>query len=286
LNALDLDSLVITPETLMMVAELDEFNGAWKQLAADEHQRLGDMRKAATIESIGASTRIEGSKMTDGDVSALLENMDGASLKSRDEQEVAGYAAVIKTIHDAWEAISITENHIKQLHGDLLRYADKDVRHRGAYKTLPNHIVAADAKGNTLSVVFKTTDPFATPARMTELVDWYEREVEGENHHPIIITAVFIMVFLAIHPFQDGNGRLSRLLTTLMLMRQNYSFVPYVSLEGIIERDLGGYYSALRGTQTTLDGTPDWQPWLSFFLNSLVMNIVCTDTQHLACLGW
>ncbi|NCA73158.1 MAG: Fic family protein, partial [Sphingobacteriia bacterium] len=163
----------------------------------------------------------------------------------------------------------VTENHIKQLHRDLLRFSDKDERHRGAYKTASNSVAAFDAEGNQVGVVFETASPFETPRRMAELVDWLDQAQQGELH-PLIAIGIFVVVFLEIHPFQDGNGRLSRVLTTLLLLRAGYAYVPYSSLESVIEQSKEGYYLALRRTQGTIrTEAPDWTPWLTFFLKAL-----------------
>ncbi|MDR0809936.1 MAG: Fic family protein, partial [Gemmobacter sp.] len=164
----------------------------------------------------------------------------------------------------------LTENHIRQLHQTLLRHSDQDVRHRSSYKTLSNNVAAFDADGREIGVVFATASPFDTPREMEVLVAWTRKALDEEAHHPLLIIAVFIVTFLAIHPFQDGNGRLSRVLTTLLLLRAGYAYVPYASLERVIEENKDLYYKALRRTQTTLKSeTPDWEPWVGFFLRSL-----------------
>jgi Fic family protein len=175
----------------------------------------------------------------------------------------------METVFASWSEITVTENHIKQLHRDLLRYSDKDQRHRGEYKTSSNSVAAFDADGKQVGVVFETASPFETPRLMTELVVWLDQAQQGELH-PLLAIGIFVVVFLAIHPFQDGNGRLSRVLTTLLLLRAGYAYVPYSSLESVIEQSKEGYYLALRRTQGTLSGdSPDWNPWLTYFLRAL-----------------
>ncbi|HYG89951.1 MAG TPA: DUF977 family protein [Azospirillum sp.] len=268
---IDASTLRITPEVLSMIAELDEFKGAWRAIGRIAPERLSGLRRVATIESIGSSTRIEGAKLSDRDVERLLSNLDIRAFTSRDEQEVAGYAAVMDAVFEHWDAITLTENHIRQLHRDLLVYSDKDERHRGTYKILPNHVEAFDADGRSLGVVFATVSPFETPKRMTELVSWTCDQLDGKRLHPLLVIAIFIVVFLEIHPFQDGNGRLSRVLTTLLLLRAGYAYVPYSSLESVIEQNKEGYYLALRQTQGTIrTSAPDWSPWLAFFLRALL----------------
>jgi Fic family protein len=269
-NPLNAETLAITPEILALIAGIDEFKGAWRALGMLAPERLQALRKVATIESVGSSTRIEGAKLTDREVERLLSNLAIRSLATRDEQEVAGYAEVMERVFESHDDIAITENHVLQLHRDLLRYSDKDDWHRGGYKTTPNNVAAFDERGNHIGIVFETASPFETPGRMTELIAWvHAARVEGRSH-PLLVIAVFIVVFLEIHPFQDGNGRLSRILTTLMLLRAGYAYVPYTSLESVIEQDKEAYYLALRQTQRTIrTERPDWQPWLLFFLRVL-----------------
>jgi Fic family protein len=268
------ETIQITPDLLAILSEIDEFKGAWRALGTLAPERLNALRRVATIESIGSSTRIEGSKLTDREVEKLLALLEIKSFASRDEQEVAGYAEVMETIFRAWTDIPITENHIRQLHRDLLRYSEKDERHRGEYKTLPNHVGAFDETGKMIGIVFETASPFDTPRRMAELVAWLNEVRELKRLHPLLIVAIFTVVFLEIHPFQDGNGRLSRILTTLLLLQAGYVYVPYSSLESVIEQSKEGYYLALRQTQgTILTDAPNWQPWLMFFLRALQQQV-------------
>ena len=261
----------ISPEILKHIAALDEFKGQWRAFKRLSRDQLSQLKYVATIESIGSSTRIEGSKLTDQQVATLLSGLKIQEFKNRDEEEVAGYAAAMDTVFESFEHISVTENHICQLHRILLQFSTKDERHRGEYKALDNHVAAFDADGKQLGIVFETASPFETPFAMKQLVDWMiEAEKDGDLH-PLLITGIFVVWFLAIHPFQDGNGRLSRVLTTLLLLRHGYSYVPYASLESVIEENKEFYYKALRKTQATLRSTPvDWEPWLLFFLRCLV----------------
>jgi len=263
-------SILITPEFLALIGEIDEFKGAWRALGTLAPERLSALRWVATIESIGSSTRIEGSKLSDREVERLLANLAIESFASRDEQEVAGYAEVMETIFQSWAEMPVTENLIKQLHRDLLRHSHKDERHRGAYKTVPNNVAAFDAEGRQVGIVFVTASPFDTPRRMADLVAWLQETREAARLHPLLIVAVFTVVFLEIHPFQDGNGRLSRILTTLLLLKSGYAYVPYSSLESVIENSKESYYLALRQTQESVHtDAPDWQPWLTFFLRAM-----------------
>jgi len=185
-------------------------------------------------------------------------------------QEVAGYAEAMDLVLQAFEDLRITENHIRRLHQVLLKHSTKDERHRGDYKALPNHVVAFDENGQEIGTIFETASPFETPGDMESLIAWINKATNEDAMHPLLLIAVFVVVFLAIHPFQDGNGRLSRILTTLMLLRSGYAYVPYASLESVIEENKDLYYRALRRTQTTIrTETPDWDPWVGFFLRCL-----------------
>lgn len=264
------DLLVITSEILSLIAEIDEFKGAWQALGRLAPERLQALKKVATIESIGSSTRIEGAKLSDREVEALLSRLDPSSFRSRDEQEVAGYAFTCEQMFSNFEAIPFTENSIKQFHGSLLKYSDKDEHHRGEYKKFPNNIEAFDENGKSLGIIFGTTSPFDTPFRMQELIYWTREALETKSLHPLLIAGIFIVTFLAIHPFQDGNGRLSRCITTLLLLKSGYLYMPYASLESVIESNKESYYLALRRTQQSLESShPDYNPWLLFFLRSL-----------------
>lgn len=267
MNPKDLD---ITPDILKLIAEVDEFKGSWKLLKTLSPERLRSLKHIATIESIGSSTRIEGSKLSDDAVEELIAGLQNQSFASRDEQEVAGYAMAMDLVYENYENISLSENYITQLHRDLLRHSSKDERHRGAYKKHSNSVEAFDASGKSVGVVFETSTPFDTPRKMKELLEWTNATLEDKSHHPLIVVAIFVVTFLAIHPFQDGNGRLSRILTSLLLLKTGYNYIPYSSMESIVEKNKDSYYIALRRTQTTLEkDVTDWLPWLRFFFGSL-----------------
>jgi Fic family protein len=268
------DTLEITPDVLRQIAGIDEFKGAWRALGTLAPDRLSALRRVATIESIGSSTRIEGSKLTDREVERLLSNLEIRSFATRDEQEAAGYAELMDLVFESHRDIPFDENHIRQLHKILLRHSDKDSWHRGEYKTTSNGVAAFDESGAQIGVVFQTASPFDTPRLMTELVAWVDRERETARLHPLLVIALCVVVFLEIHPFQDGNGQLSRVLTTLMLLQAGYAHVPFGSLESVIERNEEAYYLALRQTQGTIrTESPNWRPWLEFFLGSLAEQV-------------
>jgi Fic family protein len=239
------NSIQITPEILALIAQIDEFKGAWRALGTLAPDRLAALRRVASIESIGSSTRMAGGKLSDREVERLLSDAQIMSFTSIDEQAVAGYAEVVEMALSSGQDIPFTEDLIQQLHRDLLIYSEQDAAHRGHYNNIPNKL-------------------------MTELMAWFNQALEARQWHPLLLIALWVVVFLEIHPFQDGNGRLSRLLTTLLLLRAGYAYVPYSSLENIIEQNRAAYEQALQQTQATIrSDTPDWQPWLLFFLRSL-----------------
>ncbi len=263
-------SFDVSHAAVQLIAEIDAFKGRWEVLQAISPERLRALRHVATIESIGSSTRIEGVKLSDRQIETLLARLERRSFKTRDEQEVAGYADVMDVIFESWRELTLTENHIRQLHSILLQHSAKDQRHRGQYKTAPNHVVAYDASGQEIGIVFETATPFETPLQMERLIAWTARAMDEQTMHPLLVIVVFVVNFLAIHPFQDGNGRLSRILTTLLLLPAGYAYVPYASLESVIEENKDLYYAALRRTQGTFKTRkPDWEPWTIFFLRCL-----------------
>ncbi len=253
-----INEITLTPLILNLIAELDEFKGRWEATAAIAPDRLAALKQIATIESVGSSTRIEGVKLTNSEVEALLRGVKTYSFRSRDDQEVAGYAELMELIFASYQDIPFSENHIKQLHDVLLEHSTKDERHRGEYKKFPNSVEAS----------FHSATPLETPALMKNLIEWTNAEIQKKEMHPLLILGIFVVIFLHIHPFQDGNGRLSRAVTTLLLLKMGYGYVPYSSFERVIEENKDSYYLALRRGQAhpKSGGMTDW---LVFFLKSM-----------------
>jgi Fic family protein len=267
---INIKNIKITLQMLVQIAEIEAFKAAWTGFTRLRQEQLKTLRKFSTIESIGSSNRIEGNKLSDAEVEEVLSRINRKSFRSRDEEEVAGYAKIMDIIFDDYEVIPLSENYIKQLHQMLLQYVSKDERHRGEYKKLSNSVAAYSADGKKIGIVFETATPFDTPRMMAELIDWTNRNLNDPFLHPLIVIGVFIVHFLAIHPFQDGNGRLSRSLTAMLLLKSGYEYIPYSSIESIVEASKEGYYRALRGTQKNIwGGKVDYEPWLSFFLTVL-----------------
>lgn len=254
---------------LQKIAAIDAFKGRWEVERKMEPTLLKELRMLATVESTGASTRIEGATMTDQEIRLLVQNMKITKLQSRDEQEVAGYYEVLNTVLESFSDIPLTENFIRQLHGMLLRHSSKDQQHRGDYKNLSNQVVAT-SPGGEQRVIFRTTLPHLTPGEMTILLDWTARQFDEKRLHPLLTIATFVYEFLSIHPFQDGNGRLSRLLTTLLLLKTGYDFVKYISFENYIEENKADYYVALMAGQKNRGEENELIPkWMTFFLTGM-----------------
>ncbi len=260
----------MTPRIIKLIAEIDEFKGYWKAIEGLPPQILSSMRILATIESIGSSTRIEGAKLSDAEVAALLKGLDVRSFSNRDEQEVAGYAKAMQLIHDSYDEIDLSENNIKYLHKVVMQFSEKDNWHLGEYKKHPNHVAAFDSQGNQVGMIFETATPLETPRLMEMLVGTTQERFQDEDIHPLLTIADFIVRFLAIHPFQDGNGPLSRILTNLLLHRHGYTFAQYSSHERLVEANKDKYYLALRESQKRLKTLKEFSlTWLEFFLELL-----------------
>lgn len=259
---------------------IDSFKGKWTGLEIKDSIYLKELKMIATIESIGSSTRIEGSTLTNEEVKNLIDAVNITSFKTRDEQEVFGYYDVLNLILDSFESINIKENHIHHLHKSLLQASSKDLNHRGKYKMLSNKVVAK-YPGGKQKVIFNTTEPYLVKEEMKTLITWTNTNIRNEEVHPLIVIATFVYEFLSIHPYQDGNGRLSRLLTTLLLLKCKYDFMKYASMEIEIEKRKKDYYKALmncqkhRGTEKEIIGE-----WLIFFFDMLEATVLKLEERY------
>jgi Fic family protein len=257
--------MAITWKLLRTISQIDRFDASWASIEKIEGQNLKYLKSVATIKSVGASTRIEGSKLSDQEVELLLSNIAISKIEDRDSQEVVGYFNVHDLITASYEEIPVSESAIKNLHNQLLKLSEKDEWHRGAYKQHANAVEAIYPDGSR-QIIFKTTQPgFPTEDAMRQLAEWYNSEQEV---HPLIKIAAFVYEFVSIHPFQDGNGRLSRLLTTLLLMQAGYKWIQYVSFEHEIEGSKIEYYRSLRSCQAQRPGE-DISDWIGYFFESL-----------------
>ncbi len=253
-------------DLISLINLITRFEGTWDSVSKAEGRSLRELKSMATVRSVGASTRIEGSSLSDDEVDHILRSLNIQKLTDRDTQEVAGYYDVLELITSSYPDIEITENSIKDLHNRLLKYSEKDGWHRGNYKQHPNQVEATLPDGSK-QIIFQTTAPgHATNDAMLNLFQWYH---EDSLVHPLVKCAVFVYDFLSIHPFQDGNGRMSRLITTLLLLRQGYTWIQYISFEHEIENRKVDYYAVLRACQSQRPHE-DVTPWIRFFFECLI----------------
>lgn len=257
----------LTTRLYRQVAAIDAIKGQWTLANTLSPQMVQRLQTSVLVTSTGASTRIEGSRLSDQEVQKLFQQHRITQFKTRDEQEVGGYLEVLQLVLDQWQDIPFSESSILSLHQQLLRHSEKDVRHKGGYKFGNNRVEARDSTGQLLGVIFDPTPPHLVAKEMQELLEWTNQELSADQYPHLFIIANFLFEFLAIHPFQDGNGRLSRVLTNLLLLQSGYGFCPFVSHEKIIEDNKADYYLALNTTQQSWKtATEDISPWLLFFL--------------------
>ncbi len=257
----------LPPEIWNKITQIDELKGQWIAGAKLSPQALGRLKRSVLVTSTGASTRIEGARLSDGDVEKLMSGISLQKFSNRDKQEVKGYFELLRNVFDAWEHIRLSENTIKHFHKELLKYAEKDEGHRGEYKKKENKVMMLDSSGKPVGTLFDTTPAYLTPKEMLELVEWTQSAIKEKKYHPLLIAANFVVEFLNIHPFEDGNGRLSRILTNLLLLKEGYLYMPYISHEKLVEDHKPEYYVALRKSQKTFKrGHENIVPWLEFFL--------------------
>jgi len=271
-NRLDKRLQNLGPEILSYVAQIDELKGRWIAGAQLHPQTLKSLKQSVLVTSTGASTRIEGSKLSDEDVEKLMRGISVQKFTDRDKQEVKGYFELLNNLFNSWSHLSLNESTIKHFHKELLKYVEKDRLHRGDYKRTENKVHMIDAAGNSVGVLFDTTAAYLTPSAMKDLVLWSQKSLLEKKYHPLLIIGNFLVEFLQIHPFQDGNGRLSRILTNLMLLKEGYLYMPYVSHEKIIEDNKPDYYLALRNSQKTFrTKNEDVSAWFNFFLKVILI---------------
>ncbi|KKS38087.1 MAG: hypothetical protein A3G49_00010 [Candidatus Sungbacteria bacterium RIFCSPLOWO2_12_FULL_41_11] len=256
---------------LDLINKIDELKGQWVGGAKLNPQALGRLKHSTLITSTGASTRIEGAQLSDEDVEKLMRGLSMQKFADRDKQEAKGYYELLENVFAAWQKIPFSESTIKHLHRELLKYVKKDDTHRGEYKKMENKVVMLDEAGKPTATLFETTPTYLTPKEMLELSEWTRDALAIREFHPLLVIGNFIVEFLNIHPFQDGNGRLSRILTNLLLLQHGYTYMPYVSHEKLIEDNKADYYVVLRRSQKTFKtDSENVSPWMEFFLNILL----------------
>ncbi|EKD56626.1 MAG: hypothetical protein ACD_58C00131G0001 [uncultured bacterium] len=261
----------IPAEIISKIAKIDELKGSWITGAQLSPQILGRLKRSVLITSTGASTRIEGVQLSDEDIEKVMRGINIQKFTDRDKQEVKGYYELLENIFNSWDSLKFNESSIKHFHKELLKYSDKDQGHLGDYKFGANKVVAYDHEGKEIGVIFNPTLPHLTPKEMMELVDSTNFLLTEKKYHPLLIIANFLVEFLKIHPFQDGNGRISRVLTNLLLLQASYLYMPYVSHEKLVEDNKTEYYLALRRSQKTFQSKKEnITPWLDFFFTILL----------------
>jgi len=257
----------IPAEIWSKITQIDELKGQWIAGARLSPQVLGRLKRSVLITSTGASTRIEGARLSDEDVEKMMRGIAIQKFADRDKQEAKGYYELLENIFDSWKNLKFSENTIKHFHQELLKYVEKDALHRGEYKKKENKVEMIDEAGKSIGILFDTTPAYLTPKEMQELVEWTQEALAEKKYHPLLIIASFLVEFLQIHPFQDGNGRLTRILTNLLLLKEGYLYMPYVSHEKLVEDNKPDYYIALRRSQKTFKTEHESIiPWLDFFL--------------------
>lgn len=258
----------IPSEIWIKIAQIDELKGRWNAGVKLSPQILSRLKRSVLVTSSGASTRIEGAKLSDDEVEKLMAGIDIQKFADRDSQEVRGYFELLHNVFDSWQSIKFGENTIKHFHRELLKYVEKDQLHMGEYKKSENKVEMIDARGRKVGVLFDTAPAYLTPKLMLELVEWTQVALDEKRYHPLLVIGNFLVEFLNIHPFTDGNGRLSRILTNLLMLQSGYAYMPYVSHEKLVEDKKPAYYIALRKSQKTFNaGAEDLTSWLSFFLD-------------------
>lgn len=254
-----------------IVYRIDTLKSKWHEGVELDRQILTRLKKSTLVTSTGASTRIEGSKLSDREVEQLMKGLKTKTFKDRDKQEVIGYYELLNNVFEGYQSIPLSESTIKFFHKQLLKYVEKDEIHRGEYKKTENQVAILDAEGNPAEILFETTPSHLTVKQMQELIEWFQQAIVEKESHSLILIGNFIVEFLRIHPFKDGNGRLSRILSNMLFLQHGYAYVPYVSHEQLIEQYKTDYYIALRKSQKTF-GTnhENVVPWLTFFLDIIL----------------
>jgi len=274
-NRLDKRLQNIPADIWLKINKIDELKGQWIAGAKLSPQVLGRLKRSVLITSTGASTRIEGAKLSDEDIEKMMRGLSVQKFTDRDVQEVKGYYELLNNVFDSWKSIKLSESTIKHFHNELLKYVDKDKGHRGEYKKQENKVHMINEAGESVGVLFDTTPAYLTPKEMQELIEWTTNALAEETYHPLVTVGNFLVEFLNIHPFIDGNGRISRVLTNLLLLKTSYAYTPYISHEKLVEANKPDYYIALRRSQKTIKkkkAVPagrqeDVAPWLDFFLD-------------------
>ena len=258
----------VSASLVSKIAKIDELKGQWISGARLSPQVLGRLKRSVLITSTGASTRIEGARMSDADIEKLMRGINIRKFTNRDKQEVKGYYELLENVFNSWKSLKFNESLIKHFHQQLLQYAENDQSHRGEYKKGENKVHMIDEAGQSIGILFDTTPAYLTPGQMCDMTNWTQKALKENKYHPLLVIGNFLVEFLKIHPFSDGNGRLSRVLTNLLLLQAGYLYMPYVSHEKLVEDNKPDYYISLRRSQKTIGSKEESiNTWLDFFLD-------------------
>lgn len=257
---------LLTPEVVSILTRLHECRGRQELFIEAEADVLTALLEVAKIQSTGSSNRIEGIYTTDERLNALVQ--EKVKPRNRNEEEISGYRDVLATIHESYEYIAPRPNNIFQLHRDLYSFSSSAVG--GVYKNSDNIIAEKHAYG-TETVRFRPVPAFQTADAMLNLCTRFNDAIEAGTYDPLLLMPVFILDFLCIHPFNDGNGRMSRLLTLLLLYRAGFIVGKYISIEMLIEKSKDSYYEALQASsQNWHENGNDYLPFLKYMLGVVV----------------
>ncbi|WP_301898231.1 Fic family protein [Holdemanella biformis] len=256
---------LLTPNIVSLLTSIHEYKGEQNLFIESNSDKLVELLEIAKIQSTEASNKIEGIITTDDRLKKLV--MDKTMPKSRSEKEIAGYRDVLNTIHESYEYIPINANYILQLHGDLYKY--NGMSFGGKFKSTDNIIAEVDSSGNQ-KIRFQPIEAWATPEAMLNMCNAYN-DALNNNIDPLILMPMFILDFLCIHPFNDGNGRMSRLLTLLLLYKSGYIVGKYISIEKLIEKSKDTYYEQLQASSYEWhDNKNDYEPFVEYYLGVVI----------------
>lgn len=253
-------------EVVNLLTKIHEHKGKQELFLEQKPAVLDKLVEIAKVQSVEDSNKIEGIITTTTRIKELMAQK--TTPRNRDEEEILGYRDVLNTIHESYEYIPINSNYILQLHRELYKYSEKGIG--GRYKNTQNSIVEQDQNGNVIEI-FKPLPPYETPKAIEDICRELNRALDKNEVDSLLLIPIFIHDFLCIHPFNDGNGRMSRLLTTLLLYKQGYVIGKYISLESKIEQNKDGYYSSLRKSGLNwYEAQEDVTPFIKYILRTIL----------------
>ena len=257
--------VLLTPDIVAMLTNIHEHKGKQDLFIEAHSDVLTSLMEIAKIQSTGASNRIEGVNTTDKRLKELVH--EKSAPRNRNEQEIAGYRDVLATIHESYDYIDPRPNIVLQLHKQLYSFSQSSIG--GSYKNADNYITETDAEGNSI-IRFKPVPAYLTPDAMERLCTAFIESLEKNVYDPLLLIPMFILDFLCVHPFNDGNGRVSRLLTLLLFYRAGYIVGKYISLEKLIENSKDTYYEVLQDSSIGWhDNESDYAPFIRYYLGVL-----------------